>query len=161
MPDITWYPFDTLLGSLVIAVRENGEIAGIYFGGSGLSLPAETRIKTDTVCAVAAQIDEYASGKRTQFELPYVIRGREFESSVWRELAKIPYGETRTYKQIAESAGSPRAYRAVGTACHNNPLPIIVPCHRVIGSNGSLTGYAGGIEFKKRLLELEAKVKNK
>ena len=101
------------------------------------------------------QINEYLEGRRTNFDFPYELAGTGFQKRVWKELCLIPYGETRTYKQIAEAIGQPKASRAVGLANSKNPVAIAVPCHRVIGTNGSLTGYAGGLDMKKALLQLE------
>jgi methylated-DNA-[protein]-cysteine S-methyltransferase len=101
------------------------------------------------------QVDEYLNGNREEFDIPLLMVGTEFQRRVWRELIKVPYGATSTYGQIAEEIGSPRAVRAVGNANRANPISIIVPCHRVIGSNGGLVGYGGGLSVKKRLLELE------
>lgn len=103
----------------------------------------------------AGQLKEYFAGVRKTFTLPIKLCGTPFQMRVWQQLQKIPYGQTRTYKQIAEAVGSPNACRAVGMANHNNPIAIIVPCHRVIGSNGLLTGYAGGLDFKQYLLNIE------
>jgi methylated-DNA-[protein]-cysteine S-methyltransferase len=107
------------------------------------------------LAACAEQLAEYFSGCRRRFELPLAPRGTEFQRSVWRALIDIPYGETRSYRDIAGAIGRPRAVRAVGAANGRNPLPIVVPCHRVIGSDGSLTGFAGGLAAKTCLLELE------
>lgn len=104
---------------------------------------------------VFRQIDEYLKGIRKSFDFPYELRGTEFQKKVWRSLCRIPYGETRTYKQIAEAVGNPKASRAVGMANHKNPIAIAVPCHRVIGTDGTLVGYAGGLDMKKALLDLE------
>ena len=101
------------------------------------------------------QLDEYFAGTRRQFDLPVSYQGTPFQKKVWGELRKIPYGETRSYEDIAISAGSPRAVRAVGQANHNNPLLILIPCHRVIHKNGDISGFACGIEAKKYLLALE------
>lgn len=101
------------------------------------------------------QICEYMSGRRKSFDFPYELHGTEFQKRVWHELSRIPYGETRTYKQIAEAAGNPKASRAAGAANGKNPIWIVVPCHRVIGTDGKLTGYAGGLELKKALLDIE------
>lgn len=101
------------------------------------------------------QLDEYFSGSRQTFYLPLQLHGTAFQQHVWHELINIPYGNTSTYKDLAERIGKPKAFRAVGNACNKNPFPIIIPCHRVIGSSGSMTGYAGGIELKKFLLNLE------
>ena len=101
------------------------------------------------------QLEEYFSGKRKVFDLPFKMNGTAFQMKVWQELLKIPYGDTVSYSEIAERIGCPEGARAVGGAVHNNQLWIIVPCHRVVGKNGKLTGYAGGTEMKKTLLELE------
>lgn len=101
------------------------------------------------------QLDEYFAGKRTVFNLPLKPCGTDFQKRVWSALRDIPYGATSTYGEIAAAAGNPKASRAVGSANNRNPLPIIVPCHRVIGAKGSLTGYAGDLEMKQFLLDLE------
>lgn len=106
-----------------------------------------------------SQLLEYFHGKRKVFDLPLKMKGTEFQIKVWQALCDIPYGETRTYKEIAEKIGNPNSSRAVGMANHNNPLWIVVPCHRVVGKNGKLTGYAGGLEMKSQLLETEKKFK--
>ena len=101
------------------------------------------------------QLRAYFAGKLRRFDLPLDLQGTEFQLRVWRELETIPFGETRSYSQIATAIGAPRAVRAVGAANGANPIPIVVPCHRVIGAAGSLIGYGGGLPLKKRLLELE------
>jgi len=103
----------------------------------------------------AAQLNAYFRGERTTFDLPLAPGGTLFQQDVWNELQKIPLGETISYAELAERVGRKGSFRAVGAANGRNPLPIVIPCHRVIGSNGKLTGYAGGIEAKKKLLELE------
>ena len=110
------------------------------------------RLFTD---GVARQIDEYFQGERKDFDVKYKFFGTEFQKRVWKALEEIPYGETRSYKDIASFIGNPKAVRAVGGACNKNPIWLIVPCHRVIGKNGSLTGYEGGVEMKQALLNLE------
>ena len=105
---------------------------------------------------VFAQLQEYFAGRRTAFSLPYKFSGTEFQQQVWAQIAKIPYGQTVTYKDIAQAIGKPRAFQATGRAVGANPLAIIIPCHRVVGSNGDLTGYAFGLEMKKSLLKLES-----
>lgn len=107
------------------------------------------------LAACAEQLSEYFALRRQRFNLPLAPQGTTFQQSVWRALAAIPYGELRSYRDIAQTIGNPAAVRAVGAANGRNPLPIVVPCHRVIGSNGSLTGFAGGLETKKMLLQLE------
>lgn len=104
---------------------------------------------------VVEQLRAYFDGSRTDFDLDLELLGTPFQRKVWQALLTIPYGETRTYGEIAEQIGSPTAYRAVGLANGHNPIGIIVPCHRVIGANGSLTGYGGGLDKKKALLEME------
>ena len=106
---------------------------------------------------VFEQIMEYLDGKRKSFDFPYELRGTAFQKRVWEELCKIPYGETRTYQEIAVAIGNPKACRAVGMANNRNPIIIAVPCHRVIGANGKLIGYGGGLEMKEALLSLENK----
>ncbi len=101
------------------------------------------------------QLTEYFSGTLRDFDLPLDLQGTDFQLKVWRQLLTIPYGQTRSYSQIAQSIGLARAVRAVGAANGSNPIPIVVPCHRVIGSSGKLVGYGGGLPLKKRLLELE------
>jgi methylated-DNA-[protein]-cysteine S-methyltransferase len=103
------------------------------------------------------QLGEYFEGTRTHFELPLQARGSEFEKKVWRALEKIPYGTTRSYLDLAKAIGAPKACRAVGAANGRNPLPIVVPCHRVIGANGKLTGFTGGLGRKAALLAHEAR----
>ena len=101
------------------------------------------------------QLDEYLAGQRRSFDLPLEVSGTEFQRLCWQALQEIPFGETRTYGEMARSIGHPAAVRAVGRANHDNPIGVIIPCHRVIGANGSLTGYAGGLDMKRTLLELE------
>lgn len=105
--------------------------------------------------AVFRELDEYFQGKRKTFDIPLRTHGTAFQEKVWAALRAIPYGEVRSYKEVAEAIGHPKAYRAVGMANNANPIFIIVPCHRVIGSDGSLTGYGGGLPMKKALLSLE------
>lgn len=104
----------------------------------------------------AAQVTDYFAGKRRAFDVPLDFRGTDFQRSVWQALLTIPYGETRSYAQIAHQIGRPSASRAVGAANGRNPVSIIAPCHRVIGTGGALTGFAGGLEAKRMLLDLEA-----
>lgn len=101
------------------------------------------------------QLQEYFTGQRRTFDFPYEFSGTEFQQRAWQALLNIPYGETRTYKEVASAIGKPGASRAIGMANHHNPLWIVVPCHRVVGTNGKLTGYAGGLEMKQALLDLE------
>lgn len=110
---------------------------------------------TPLTLRAAAELEEYFAGARRQFTVPLSPSGTDFQLAVWRALRAIPYGQTRTYGEIAAAVGRPRAARAVGMANHDNPLLILTPCHRVIGSNGKLTGFACGLEVKRRLLALE------
>lgn len=110
---------------------------------------------TKTTDTAFSQLKEYFSGKRQAFSLPIQIQGTPFQQKVYTALMQVKYGETTTYKELATKVGSPKAYRAVGSACHSNPLWIVVPCHRVIGTDKKLVGYAGGLEMKSALLTLE------
>jgi methylated-DNA-[protein]-cysteine S-methyltransferase len=107
------------------------------------------------------QIREYLEGKRKKLDFPYEMIGTEFQKEVWKEMSRIPYGEIRSYGELADETGKPRAARAVGNACNRNPLPIIIPCHRVVGADGSLVGFGGGIELKDKLLKLEKENKSR
>lgn len=111
--------------------------------------------RTELSDRVAKQLGEYFEGARTEFELPLEPEGTAFQKSVWKALETIPYGETRCYSEVAEMIGNPKAARAIGMANHNNPIGICIPCHRVVGKNGKLVGYAAGTDKKKTLLELE------
>ena len=118
--------------------------------------PQKALLQTTELLSMATiQLDEYFQGKRTTFSLPFKLTGTPFQLAVWKELQNIPYGKTTSYKEIAQKINKPKAYRAVGMANNKNPFPIIIPCHRVIGSNGKLIGYAGGLKLKNYLLELE------
>lgn len=118
--------------------------------------PQKALLQTTELLSMATiQLDEYFQGKRTIFSLPFKLTGTPFQLAVWKELQNIPYGKTTSYKEIAQKINKPKACRAVGMANNKNPLPIIIPCHRVIGSNGKLIGYAGGLKLKNYLLELE------
>ena len=113
------------------------------------------RVLRAPVDDVRRELDEYFEGRRTSFDLPLDLRVAPFHADVLRELALVPYGRTDTYGELARRAGRPGAARAVGTVMNRNPIPIVLPCHRIVGANGSLTGYAGGLEVKRRLLDLE------
>ena len=114
--------------------------------------------KTDFTDHVYTEIMEYLKGERTTFDIAYELDGTAFQKKVWEELTKIPYGETRTYKEIAVAIGNPNASRAVGMANNKNPLMMVVPCHRVIGANGKLVGYGGGLAMKRELIAMEERV---
>jgi len=135
-------------------VASDWGIRAINFDGGG---PADGRRNDDhpLLFAAARQLQAYFAGELTQFQLPLDMQGTEFQKRVWNALQTIPYGETRSYRQIAELLEQPSAVRAVGAANGSNPIPIVVPCHRVIGANGKLVGYGGGLPLKRRLLDLE------
>lgn len=130
----------------------NGYLTAIQWGTRSGATEMATPLLWETVC----QLSAYFKGRLQRFDLPLAPAGTPFQQQVWRALQEIPYGETVTYADIAVRIGRPLAVRAVGMANHRNPLPIVVPCHRVIGKNGSLTGYAGGLELKSSLLNMEA-----
>jgi methylated-DNA-[protein]-cysteine S-methyltransferase len=162
--DVSFDVADTQIGPLLLAVTERGlcrisfdpepdretETLARTFGVRVLRAPRE-------LDPVRRELDEYFEGRRRAFDLPLDLRGREgFSRDILERLAKVPYGEVTTYKSLAVEAGNPRAARAVGTIMNRNPIPIVLPCHRVVGSNGSLVGYGGGLERKRLLLDLEA-----
>lgn len=136
----------------------------VYTDSAVIEISYKTEIDCENVHSelsdkAALQIKEYLNGKRKIFDFPIEMHGTDFQKKVWNALLKIPYGETRTYKQIAEAICNSKACRAVGMANNKNPLMIVVPCHRVIGSNGKLVGYAFGLDIKEMLLEIEQKNK--
>jgi methylated-DNA-[protein]-cysteine S-methyltransferase len=146
---------DTPIGSILIA-GDGNSIIETYFAGAQ---PKPDWIRGDDGLREAAdQLRAYFAGELQEFDLPLKPRGTEFQLSVWSALQRIPYGQTTTYSTIAERIGRPAAIRAVGAANGANPIPIIIPCHRVIGASGSLTGFGGGLDVKRQLLALEARV---
>lgn len=156
--------FPTPLGPMVACTDERGALVWLAFhdrldapeAGATGARAGERVIQDGTRCApVIAQLDEYFRGARREFDLELAPRGSPFQLRVWEELRRIPYGTTISYRELAERVGAPAASRAVGRANATNPIPVIVPCHRVIGADGSLTGYGGGIERKEALLHLE------
>ena len=136
------------------------DLVGLYFDNSPIAAAPRPEWARDDrrLRAAATQLEEYFAGRRTRFDLALAPRGTPFQKAVWDELLRIPYGETTTYGEIARALGKPSASRAVGGANHHNPISIIVPCHRVIGADGSMTGYGGHVSRKQILLELEARV---
>ena len=142
--------YETILGSVTF-VEEGGALLAIT---THRTYEGE-RVETSLIKEAYRQLSEYLTGERKSFDLPLNPRGTVFQQQVWKALCDIPYGETRSYKQIAEAIGNPKAVRAVGMANNRNPLLIVVPCHRVIGANGKLVGYGAGIEKKEFLLKLE------
>lgn len=161
--------FMSLVGPLFLAASEKGLVA-LEFDAR---LPGQQTIRpnprdlraecnalqfTESATAVSRytrELEEYFAGARRQFTFPLDLRGTDFQVACWRALLAIPYGETRTYADIAHAVGRPRGFRAVGMANNRNPVAIVVPCHRVIASDGTLCGYGGGLDIKRKLLELE------
>lgn len=158
------------LGPLTLLSSEIG-ICLIEFGAIQRTLPAiKAWMKKHSLCnplvhdqdrlqPVVIQLEQYFNGKRFEFTVPIDLIGTKFQCVVWEKLKEIGYGETKTYKEIAQEIGSPKAVRAIGGANNKNPIPIIIPCHRVIGSNGALVGYGGGLDKKETLLQIESSVK--
>ncbi len=157
----------TEIGGVVLG-SFRGRLCLLGFGGREVRRTVEDRIKKTlnaefverdgkVLEKTRRQLDEYFKGLRRKFDIPLLMVGTDFQKSVWKALMSIPCGATSTYGQIAEDIGNPRVVRAVGSACGANPISIIVPCHRVLGSNGELVGYGGGLSLKRRLLELEQK----
>lgn len=147
------YFYDTDVGRIGIAERD-GFIANVYFELDSLPEGLEER-ETVLIQKASQQLAEYLAGQRTSFDLPLAPEGTEFMQKVWSCLCEIPVGTTASYGEIAERMGHEKAYRAVGLANNRNPIPIFIPCHRVIGANGKLTGYRGGLPMKEQLLQLE------
>jgi len=144
---------DTTIGRVGI-VEENGALTRLLLPGEAApreALPGETPL----LRKAARELSEYFAGRQKTFDLPLAPEGTAFQKRVWEALGAIPYGRTCSYGDIAAAIGSPRAGRAVGGANHRNPLPILIPCHRVVGADGSLTGYGGGLDVKRALLGLE------
>lgn len=147
--------YDTVIGKIMIA--DNGEaITRLYFENQ-IDEKNFNIAETPLLKQAISQINEYLCGKRKTFDIKLAFSGTDFQERVWNALIKIPYGKTASYKDIAKVAGNEKACRAVGMANHNNPIAIIIPCHRVIGSNGSLVGFGGGLGTKEFLLNLEQK----
>lgn len=144
------YKYNSIIGDIFISADENF-LLSVKFVNHNFIENKENKIIRQT----KKQLDEYFRGKRKKFELPLNPKGTEFQKKVWLQLMNIPYGKTATYKDIATLIGNTNASRAVGNANNKNPIAIIIPCHRVIGSNNKLTGYAGGLDKKEKLLNLE------
>lgn len=151
MSECTFFIYNTPVGRVTIA--GNGDaITSLAIGEVQMTGDRKPSPLTNDA---ANQLQEYLAGKRRYFDLPLDPAGTSFQRQVWSELLDIPYGATRTYGELAHAVGSPRGARAVGTACNRNPIAIVVPCHRVLSSNGKLGGYAYGTEVKRFLLDLE------
>lgn len=154
------YSFESPIGKLTVYFVET-DIIALSFAEEGDNLKYIKRyygtpVEVDKVdYNYHEEVIKYLEGKLKDFTMPFSFKGTPFQESVWRELVNIPYGETRTYKELAEKVGCPKGPRAVGGALNKNPIAIIVPCHRVIGTNGKLVGFAGGLDIKDKLLSLE------
>ena len=147
------------IGPLVIGVSDKGlaiiEFDQGEFPKGRLARTAHWEESASRTAPAIRELKEYFEGKRREFTVPLDLQGTEFQKKCWRALLKIPYGKTRSYADIARAVGCPQGFRAVGMANHDNPVPIIVPCHRVLNSDGKLGGYGGGLDIKRKLLELE------
>lgn len=146
-----WFQLDTMIGDLSYAVDDEG-VCAVHFGPAQDAQPGSG--------PVAEELTAYFAGELTEFTVAlHVRRGSRFERAVWEQMKLIPYGETRSYGFVADAVGEPAGAQAVGVACNRNPLPVIVPCHRIIGADRKLVGFGGGLKLKRMLLEHEAKVK--
>jgi methylated-DNA-[protein]-cysteine S-methyltransferase len=149
-----WTILDSPIDELSVAVDETG-VCGVRFGPVEGAGPVDDPRLQDAV----GELRAYFAGELTDFTVPLSVRrGSDFERAVWREMTRIPYGEMRTYGDVAAAVGDPGGARAVGVACNRNPIPVIVPCHRIVGAGGKLVGFGGGLPRKRFLLELEARV---
>ncbi|MEV5608775.1 methylated-DNA--[protein]-cysteine S-methyltransferase [Streptomyces sp. NPDC052225] len=155
-PHVRHTVIDSPYGALTL-VATDGTLCGLYMTDQRHRPAEETFGERDDrpFGAVVDQLHAYFQGELTTFDLPLHLNGTPFQRSVWQQLQQIPYGETRTYGELADALGKPAASRAIGLANGKNPVGVIVPCHRVIGANGSLTGYGGGLDRKRRLLDFE------
>jgi methylated-DNA-[protein]-cysteine S-methyltransferase len=144
------------IGDLLL-LGDGDALRGVYMqaGRKPVRVADAWQAADEPFAQARSQLEQYFAGERTSFDLPLAAEGSEFERRVWRALEDIPFGETQSYGEVAERIGAPGAARAVGLANGRNPISIVVPCHRVIGANGTLTGYGGGLERKRFLLELE------
>ena len=153
MRDPCIFSFLTLIGTVSVTEDGEGRITGVYLPNG--NLPAMDERETDILDEASGQLNEYFSGRRKRFDLPLAYESTPFRTAVMDAVREIPYGEIRTYSQLAKAAGSPNAFRAAGSVCASNPLPILIPCHRVVPSSGGIGRYAYGTSMKRRLLELE------
>lgn len=145
--------YDTDIGKIGIEEKD-GFVVKVHFGSNN-SFKYEDIKETDVIKNAYVQLNKYLKGEIKEFNIPLKLDGTEFMKEVWSGLLKISYGETLSYKELGERIGRPKAARAIGLACNKNPIPIFIPCHRIVGSNGKLTGYLGGLNIKKQLLDIE------
>ncbi|MFB3917997.1 MAG: methylated-DNA--[protein]-cysteine S-methyltransferase [Terriglobales bacterium] len=159
MEPLSYSVYDSPIGLLTIVVSPEGLLRlGLPLPDARPNLPEDLQGVPDSqhnTLPIQTELEEYFAGQRREFSFPLDLRGTEFQMRCWHALLEIPYGRTRTYADIARAVGCPRGFRAVGMANHDNPIPIVVPCHRVIASDGTLGGYGGGLAMKRKLLELE------
>ena len=156
--DVRYDLVDSPVGELFVAATDRGLARISYFPDGMEETIARTfgvRVLRSPLDDVRRELDEYFAGKRRVFDLPLDLRVAPFPADVLAQLARVPYGQTETYGALAAKAGRPKAARAVGTVMNRNPIPIVLPCHRIVGANGALTGYAGGLDVKRHLLQLE------
>jgi methylated-DNA-[protein]-cysteine S-methyltransferase len=159
-PALASKQIDSPIGRLILVANDKGLVAILWQNERPRRVPLPELVETANhpiLLETERQLAEYFKQNRTEFTIPIDARGTPFQKAVWQALLAIPFGQTRTYAQLATQLGNPRATRAVGAANGRNPVAIIVPCHRVIGSSGKLTGFAGGLEAKAHLLRLEEK----
>jgi O-6-methylguanine DNA methyltransferase len=157
METLLYFRTPSPVGSLFLAASTKG-LMRLEFEARMQKLNADTtqlRESKPALVPYLRELNDYFAGERREFSFPLDLRGTEFQLACWSALLKIPYGETRSYRDVAQAIGHPHAYRAVGMSNNRNPIAIIVPCHRVIASSGSLCGYGGGLDIKRKLLELE------
>lgn len=159
---------DSQVGLVTFATNEEGALLGLMFSDGWRTASLEKELEhegfalardEDRTAAAREQLVEYFAGERRSFDLPVAHKGSDFQEAVWEELSSIPFGETRTYGQVARTIGHPGEAIKVGSSCAANPVLLVVPCHRVVGADGSLKGYAGGLPLKERLLDFEASQK--
>ncbi len=150
------YSFPSPFGNILIE-ENNNELVSLKFNKTSLNF----NDKSPVIKLTIQQLREYFNAKRTNFDLPLNILGTDFQKSVWKKVSKVPYGKTKSYSEISKQLENPGAIRAIGAANGKNNFHIIIPCHRIIGADGSLTGYAGGLDVKKQLLELEGALNTK
>ncbi len=154
MPNAYFEPIDSPVGKLLLTCTDEG-ITALHMDSDGRKPPASAKRGHPLLDKAKVQLDEYFKGKRRDFDLPLAAQGTPFQRKVWQTLCSIPFAKTLSYGEVARKVGKPGASRAVGGANNRNPIGIIVPCHRVIGADGSLTGYGGGLDRKQWLLEHE------
>jgi len=159
MSETNFYSEETISGIKIAVLVSSKGIKKIFLNSKKESqkFSTATKLRSDDpyLFGVFYQLNEYFAGTRKEFDVPLDIEGTDFQKKVWNELQKIPYGKTISYKTLSEKLGDVKAIRAVGKANGQNPVAIIIPCHRVIGANGNLVGYAGGLDIKEKLLHLE------